>query len=266
MIKAVFFDIDGTLIDHEHGSVAPESTLDSLRAMRRKGVKLFVATGRIPAMLGQVKSLFPFDGFVTLNGQLVLDSEGNTLHKMAHRPQAILSLLEVLQKDPFPALIIEEEESFQPILTEEVTRHFGWCDLPVPALYDPQRLKEHPVLQFLAYIPWEERDRLASIPYIEPTSAGGDIMDVLPQGGGKEKGIEAAARHYGFSREEIMVFGDGKNDARMLSWAGLGVAMGNGAPEAKTAADFVTAPVWDDGIKRALLHFGVLEPGDFAKK
>lgn len=260
MIRAVFFDIDGTLIDHEHGSVVPRSTLDSLGAMRRKGIKLFVATGRIPSMLGPVRDIFPFDGFVTLNGQLVLDDRGNPLHRMAHRPEAIRALLKVLERDPFPALIIEEKESFQPFLTPVVEKHFGWLNLPAPPVYDPARLQEHPVLQFLAYIPWEQRDRLSPIPAIETTSAGGNILDVLPKGGGKEVGIAAAASHYGFSREEILVFGDGINDARMLRWAGTGVAMGNGVREAKETADYVTAPVGEDGVRQALLHFGVLSP------
>ena len=62
-----------------------------------------------------------------------------------------------------------------------------------------------------------------------------------------------------WKQEEIMVFGDGPNDAKMLSWAGIGVAMGNGVDEAKAAADYVTTSVDQDGVKNALLHFGILE-------
>ena len=63
-----------------------------------------------------------------------------------------------------------------------------------------------------------------------------------------------------------MVFGDGGNDARMLRWAGTGVAMGNGAPAAKAAADYITTPVGEDGIKNAVLHFGVLTEQDLAAR
>ena len=72
MIKAIFFDIDGTLLDHspKGGGRIPPSTLRCLEALRKKGIKLFVATGRIPAMVTFLEDLFPFDGFVTLNGQL----------------------------------------------------------------------------------------------------------------------------------------------------------------------------------------------------
>ena len=106
--------------------------------------------------------------------------------------------------------------------------------------------------------------RLAPLRHVEITSAGGEILDVIPKGGGKEVGIAAVAQRFGWKREEIMVFGDGDNDCRMLSWAGTGVALGNGTPAAKAAADYVTAPIGEDGIQKALLHFGLLTPEDLA--
>ncbi len=263
MIQAVFFDIDGTLIDHENGSVVPRSTLDSLAALHRKGIKLFVATGRLPAMLGPVKKIFPFDGFVTLNGQLVLERDGAVLHRMAHRPEDIKNLVKIVKKEKFPCLIIEEQESFPVAACSEIEQHFRWAGLDIPPVYDPARLDEHPVLQFLVYGP-ENLPAISSLAYIEPTSAGGEIQDVIPKGGGKEVGIAAAAAHYGFSRENILVFGDGVNDERMIRWAGTGVAMGNAPDSVKAAADYVTSPVSQDGVKNALLRLGVLSPEDFA--
>ena len=56
-----------------------------------------------------------------------------------------------------------------------------------------------------------------------------------------------------------MAFGDGENDMAMLRFAGIGVAMGNGSDLLKRKADYVTASVDDDGIEKALLHFGLIE-------
>ena len=56
-----------------------------------------------------------------------------------------------------------------------------------------------------------------------------------------------------------MAFGDGGNDAAMLRAAGVVVAMGNSCDEALNAADYVTASVDDDGIRKALEYFGVIE-------
>ena len=256
-IKACFFDIDGTLIDHEGGSVMPASTKESLHALREKGIKLFVATGRIPSMLGFLEPLFPFDGFVTLNGQLVKLRDGTVLHRMAHDPGDIRRLVEIVGETPFPCLIIEEEESFCAVDSPTVKEHFRWADLPAPGVYDVKRLKEHPVLQFLVYGA-ENLPYIAGLPHIEPTSAGGSIQDIIPKGGGKEVGFGAAAAHYGIKREEIMVFGDGDNDQRMLRWAGVGVAMGSGSEKAKAAADYISIPTGQGGIYHALRHYGVL--------
>lgn len=266
-IKAIFCDIDGTLLDHSEGkSIFPDSARRALSAAQRRGVKVFVATGRYPGILGQITDLFPFDGFVSLNGQLVVLRDGSVIHKGAHDPEDIHKLLPLVHKAGFAVQIIEEGETFPVDGTHSsLVTLYQWAGQPVPPNYDPARLDEHPVLQFVVFLPLDEaKQALAPLEHIEVTSAGGSLSDIIPKGGGKEIGIAAAAEHFGIKREEIMTIGDGINDVRMLRWSGVGVAMGNAAQEAKDAADYVTTPVWDDGIQNALLHFGVVEQGDLS--
>ena len=45
MIKAVFFDIDGTLVSFKTHVVA-NSTVEAIHQLRAKGIKVFIATGR----------------------------------------------------------------------------------------------------------------------------------------------------------------------------------------------------------------------------
>ena len=71
----------------------------------------------------------------------------------------------------------------------------------------------------------------------------------------------AAGTRYGLAADEVMAFGDGENDLSMIELAGTGVAMGNGEACVKAAADYVTADVHEDGVSRALRHFGLL-PGN----
>ena len=58
--------------------------------------------------------------------------------------------------------------------------------------------------------------------------------------------------------QEIIGFGDGENDADMLAFAGIGVAMGNGVDAVKAVADYVTDDIDADGIANALKHFGLI--------
>jgi hydroxymethylpyrimidine pyrophosphatase-like HAD family hydrolase len=65
--------------------------------------------------------------------------------------------------------------------------------------------------------------------------------------------------HYGISRDKIMAFGDADNDLDMISFAGIGVVMGNGTEKMKAIADYVTASVDEGGVVEALRHFGLIE-------
>ena len=66
-------------------------------------------------------------------------------------------------------------------------------------------------------------------PYLEFTAANVN----------KSTALAAVAESLGVSRAETVAFGDGNNDAAMLAWAGLGVAMPHAAPSARAAADHV---------------------------
>jgi Cof subfamily protein (haloacid dehalogenase superfamily) len=84
------------------------------------------------------------------------------------------------------------------------------------------------------------------------------FVDITAKGNTKQNGIDEFIKHFGFKLEETMAFGDGGNDIGMLRHAGIGIAMGNANDEVKAAADYVTASVDEDGIYKALKHFGVI--------
>ena len=72
MIQAAFFDIDGTLLDHEAGGIIHEDTREALKQLRKKGIKVFIASGRNPWEIAELEGLrgFTADGWVLMNGQL----------------------------------------------------------------------------------------------------------------------------------------------------------------------------------------------------
>ena len=71
MIKAIFFDIDGTLVSFNTHRIS-ETTLDVLYRLKAGGVKLFIASGRHLLIMDNLSG-FPFDGYVCMNGSLVFD-------------------------------------------------------------------------------------------------------------------------------------------------------------------------------------------------
>ena len=84
------------------------------------------------------------------------------------------------------------------------------------------------------------------------------MADIDMKGVTKASGMDCFMAHYGIDRRLTMAFGDGGNDVEMIRHAAVGVALGDAVESAKQAADYVTASVDDDGVLRALQHYGVL--------
>jgi hydroxymethylpyrimidine pyrophosphatase-like HAD family hydrolase len=82
------------------------------------------------------------------------------------------------------------------------------------------------------------------------------LLDVLNPEASKGVGVAAAAREYGFAREELMAIGDNHNDLEMLQYAGTGILMGNADPSLAAHGDFhVTASNDEDGVALAIEEF-----------
>jgi hydroxymethylpyrimidine pyrophosphatase-like HAD family hydrolase len=68
----------------------------------------------------------------------------------------------------------------------------------------------------------------------------------------KSTGLKVALAQFDLDPSGLLAIGDGRNDIEMLTYAGLGVAMGAAPDEVKSAADEVTKSVQDDGAATIL--------------
>src|SRR3712207_7221432 len=67
-IKALFFDIDGTLVSFKTHTI-PQSTIDALRHAKAQGIKIFISTGRPVPFIVNIKPIEDLiDGYITTNG------------------------------------------------------------------------------------------------------------------------------------------------------------------------------------------------------
>ena len=123
MIKAVFFDIDGTLLSHKTNSV-PASAVQTLEMLREKGILTFIATGRHLPELKKLRALdgLRFDGAVSLNGQYCCNNEGVIYHCPLDRADVAV-LLDYLKANPHPCILVEADRmyiNFHNALVEKV--------------------------------------------------------------------------------------------------------------------------------------------------
>lgn len=257
MVKAIFFDVDGTLVSFRTHRIPP-TALQALHTLREKGVRLFVATGRHPSMLSYLRESFPFDGWVTLSGQYCYAGD-ELIHQNPMARQAVEELVCAAGKNAFSCMFLEGRDiyiNYSDPLTEQFMADL---DLPIPPVRDPRRALEGIVYQAIAFLTRENESRLLDLaPHLKTTRWHPHFLDVIPTTGGKDAGMDAMLRHFGIPLEESMAFGDGENDLTMLRHAGVGVAMGSASEFVKAGADYATADVDHDGVVRALEHFGLL--------
>lgn len=256
-VKAVFFDIDGTLISFRNHAM-PESTQRALHALREKGIRVYVATGRSKMMMPFMDRYFSFDAYLTLNGQYCYGETG-VIRKETINASEIVRLKKLIRERPFPCLFVEEDGMFLNDVDESVKELCRLIDHPVPSVASLDRVRENDTLQFVPFLKDGEEGFLrAALKDVEMTRSVPYCFDVIPAGGGKDVGMEAVLCREGIAPNETMAFGDGFNDIGMLSYAGIGVAMGNAHEPVKEMADFVTKDIDEGGIIHALSHFGVL--------
>ncbi len=257
MIKAIFFDVDGTLLSHKLGAV-PQSTQDALHEIRKHGIKTVIATGRHMIELSKLPVMdLDFDGYLTLNGQLLLDESKHVYAGTPINREEMEIVSGIFRAKKIPFVLIGQDERYINYVNDTVIQTQNNTKGTVPDIgnYDGEE-----IYQCLAFVPEHEKQLLNDIlDECAVTSWNETGIDIIPRGGGKSKGIQLFMDNAGITRDEIMAFGDGENDIDMLKFAGIGVAMGNASDTVKANADYVTDSVDQDGILHALQHFGLID-------
>ena len=256
LVKAIFFDVDGTLLSHNTSSVS-DSTREALELLAQKGIQRVVATGRHMIELAQLPVRdIRFDGYITMNGQLCLDKEGNILCENPISGWEKESLLKLFQEKTIPMVLVEKDDMYLNFCNEVVERAQAEISSPVPRVGDYTGNEFYLAVAFLDRE--MEKELLGQLTGCKITRWNPNAVDIIAATGGKTVGIARYLKDCGIGLEETMAFGDGDNDVDMLKMVGTGVAMGNAEPIVKENADYVTDSVDEDGIMKALQALGVL--------
>lgn len=258
MIKAVFFDIDGTLVSFKTHLV-PRSTVHALDLLRKKGIKVFIATGRHRGSINNLGNL-EFDGYVTLNGGYVIAGKNDVIYKHSIPDKDIEALIRYQEKEGrFPCAFVQEHEIFMNYTDEAVKDVFRLLNFPAPPIRPMEEISGRTVYQLIAFFTAEQEKRIMPIlSHCESTRWNPLFTDVVPKGSSKRIGIDKMLEHFHIEPDECMAFGDGGNDIAMLEHAGIGIAMGNAADDVMKSAGYVTTSVDDNGIYNALKHFNII--------
>ena len=258
--KAVFFDIDGTIWDAKNN--IPKSTIKAIEELRQNGHLAFLNSGRTRAFIRHPNLLnLGFDGIVSGCGTMV-EYHGRTVFYHRIETDLVEKTLEIIRSFGFRPILEgrkhlymnEEDFDYEPY-GKKVRQDMGddlrtikdcwgqWeisklscatTDCDIEGCYE--KLKDD--YDFMIH--------------------NRDVVEIIPKGFHKGTGILEVCRILHLPVENTVAIGDSVNDTEMLTTAGFSVAMGNGTDGIKQIADYVTAPMNEDGIYQALAHLDLI--------
>ncbi len=261
MIRAIFLDIDGTLVSFDT-HIVPSSTIEALVAAKANGVQIFICTGRPRSLinnLNDIQSLDIIDGYITMNGAYCVVGD-EMVYSAKMDPSEVDRVLRYSEELGVTCAVIEESSHFVCNLTQEFVDIF-YNSLKVDTMEQKHFSEAYgrDVFQLSPFIDQVQEQGIRSeLPGCEFNRWHPSFVDLCAKGNNKRTGIERVIAKLGISSTEILAIGDGGNDIPMLEFAANSVAMGGASSEVKSHAKYVTATVDQGGIAQALKHYGVI--------
>ena len=264
-IKLIALDLDDTTL-HSDATLSPEVENAIKRAIAA-GVEIAVASGR--SLHSLPKSVLNIGGIryaITSNGSAVCRiSDGEALACYTLRPESVSGILEYFSS-----------ELMETFIDGQAYCDARYYDDPAayncpPAYVDYVKTTRIPVKNMPEFIKanagrlesvdlravgaemrarlWEKAEKIEGL-YV--TSSSPLLLEMADENAGKAQGLKFLCEYLGIPRESCAAFGNGDNDAEMLRWAGLGVAVKNASKLCLEAADLIGPSNDEDCVARVL--------------
>lgn len=253
-IKAIFMDLDGTLLRSNH--TLSEKLKEKLKEIKNKGIKIFISTGRMyAASLPFIRELEITTPVITYNGGRIVDPvTDEVLYENPVTSDTVMEIIKLSRERDIhlnlytdDRLYIEKESEEGKGYAEKTGLQYFLVDFDdflgktsTKALFLGENGKLLKLKEEL-----EEKLPQSDFVFSQPT-----YLEVLNKGVSKGKAVKEIMDKYGFSPDEVMAFGDQWNDLSMLKIVKYGYLMGNASDELKKEIpqDRITLSNDEDGI------------------
>lgn len=264
--KMVFFDIDGTILDGPTHQI-PESTVRAIRRLRQNGHLAFINTGRTLVSIEQQIRDIGFDGYVCGCGSRVY-YQGELLFSSEIPHKKCLEIMEKLRECRIAAFCESPDAVYydgnSPVKNRELEqskedfKRVGILMKPFPE----ESEDENATFDKFFCLMTEESDAEKLLEFVKDdfygTPQGKMYLEFVQNGRSKAEGIRLLQEKLDIPPENCYAIGDSENDLSMLKAVPNSIAMGVCSPEILPYCSYRTAAVMEDGIEKALQHFGLI--------
>ena len=264
-IRLVALDLDGTLVVDGHEITA--RVRDAIAAAQARGVKVTVATGRMFRSARRFAKALNVDvPIICYQGALVRNPRtGETLLCTALPVEPALAVLDFARAQGLHINAYLDDELYMEMLSPEGRFYAETSKVSIRLVDDLREVVKRGTTKLVVVA---DEDRVPAV--VDTLEAQyGDCLTVtrshprfaetIRSGVNKGTGLRVVARSMGIPLEATMAIGDNFNDLDLVTTAGLGIAMGDGDPRVRAAADWVTGTYAEDGVAMAIEKF-VLGP------
>lgn len=259
MIKTVFIDIDGTLLNREH--ILTQKTKDVLKLAHEKGIIITLCSGRARDGLLDITDQLPFKPYLaTLNGAYILDDKNNIINEHYFTYETLLTLEEIRKECGIGLLYFPEggwaansdnkeyEDEFK-----IVKRHGIKMDIL-------QWAKTKRVHKYLT-VGDSEKNKIfmqrakEMIPELEVVPSSARYVEVNTPCCDKGSAVKDICAYLNCDISNTYCFGDFDNDIAMFKVCAHPIAMANGVEKVKALAEHITLSCDEDGVAHGLLRW-----------
>ena len=178
MIKALFFDIDGTLVSFNTHAIPP-TTIEAIAAAKAKGIRIFIATGRPAVIINNLSALQDrglIDGYITMNGGYCFVGK-EVIYKSAIPATDVQTMARISSEQNFPCIFVGEHDICVCQPDEMVKKIFNdYLKVDILPVKTPEEAIHREIFQMTPFITLEqEKVILPQLP------AGSPLLPTLPQ-------------------------------------------------------------------------------------
>ncbi len=239
-IRMIALDMDGTLLDDKKEITS--WTKKQIMKAHQAGVIIVLCTGRpFHHCYTYVQNLQLNSHLITCNGGQIFESDYTTvIAENLLEAEALADLYRYAQDLKMDTWTISSKEPFYNDIPDNYN-DYRWLKFSCSH-------KDEKILNKI-------EAKVHSIDGIEVSNRTAVTVEVNPAGVNKAAALELVCEKLGITMKNVMAVGDSLNDVKMIQSAGIGVAMGNGQPAVKQAADDITDTNQHDGVGKAIKKY-----------
>ena len=260
MIKMIATDIDGTIL--KWGLDFTPKMKKCIEKLKNAGVKIVLVTGRMHcATLPVARELGLDTPIISYQGGLIKDFDNNTLYQRNLDSSYAKEIIRWARENNIhinlyldDKLYVEQDNDIVKSYTDGKFIDYTVCDFDTLEIENVNKILAIDLQNIERVTSWVDELK-AKYPDLYIVKSTPYFCEIGSGDAKKSLGVQYLCNMWGIKKDEVLTIGDQNNDIDLVQSGGIGVAMGNGTPELKKCADFITDTVENDGFVKAVEKF-----------